>query len=195
MATIGQIYYKVTDGNSGTPISGTIDIFQDIVAAYGAKQFNKLGVQAPPGTRMVMNDTKTIMVGRTGVYELDEDINVESMYFIRPKKYVKNEEASNNAIKEGREGMLEDDRIRTRALTQLANEYPHTPTLESDPNYTDYWNRYNQIQSEYIASYQKHLSLFQSGSNGIYELPNPNNPNDTSNFEDLQNVIIDFTYV
>jgi hypothetical protein len=41
-----------------------------------------------------MNESKTIMVGRTGIYELDDDIAITNMYFIRPRKYKKDEEAS-----------------------------------------------------------------------------------------------------
>jgi hypothetical protein len=29
------------------------------------------------------------MVGRTGIYELDEDIVITSMYFDRPRKYTR----------------------------------------------------------------------------------------------------------
>jgi hypothetical protein len=39
-----------------------------------------------------MNASKTIMIGRTGIYELDEDIAITSMYFVRPKNYIKDEE-------------------------------------------------------------------------------------------------------
>ena len=76
MPTVGQIYYNVIDNNSGSYASSKEDIYTDLVAQVGASQFNKVGVQAPPGTKMVMNESKQIMVGRTGIYELDEDIAI-----------------------------------------------------------------------------------------------------------------------
>lgn len=194
MTTLGQVYYNVVDNNSGSYVSGTIDIFKDIVAAYGAKQFNKLGIQAPPGTRVVMNNTKTIMIGRTGIYELDEDITITNMYFVRPKKYIKDEQASEDAKQDGINGMLAANTTRQNALDQLNEDYPSIPTDKTDPNYNNYWDRYNTIQSNYITAYQIALNQFNAGSNGIYTLPNPDNPDAPENYEDLYNVIIDFIY-
>lgn len=194
MATIGQVYYNIMDNSSGNYISGDIDIFQDIVSGYGAKQFNKLGIQAPPGTRIVMNNSKTIMVGRTGIYELDEDITITNMYFLRPKKYIKDEAASEKAKQDGIAKMLEANTTRQQALDQLNEDFPTIPTDEDNPNYKTYWNRYNTIQSNYITSYQEGLSQFNIGSNGIYVLPNPDNLEADENYEDLYNVLIDFIY-
>lgn len=99
MASIGQIYYNVLDTNSGGYLSSNgVDIYSDIVSAYGATAFNKIGIQAPPGTQVVMNDTKNIMIGRTGIYELDYDIKILTMYFVRPKKYIKDEATSKALI-------------------------------------------------------------------------------------------------
>lgn len=194
MATIGQVYYNIIDNSNGNYISGDIDIFQDIVSGYGAKQFNKLGIQAPPGTRIVMNNSKTIMIGRTGIYELDEDITITNMYFLRPKKYIKDEAASEKAKQDGIAKMLKANETRQQALDQLNNDFPTIPTDEENPNYDTYWNRYNTIQSNYITAYQEGLSQFNIGSNGIYVLPNPDNIEADENYEDLYNVLIDFIY-
>ena len=97
MPTVGQVYYNVIDNNSGSYVSSGQNIFSDIIAQVGASQFNKVGVQAPAGTKIVMIESKTIMVGRTGIYELDDDIAITNMYFIRPRKYEKDEEASQQA--------------------------------------------------------------------------------------------------
>lgn len=195
MATVGQVYYNVIDNNSGGYISSSdIDIYKDIVSAYGALEFTKLGIQAPPGTKMVMNGSKSIMVGRTGIYELDTDIIVTNLYFIRPRKYVKDEEASAAAKEAGTRGMIEAENVRKQSLKELNELYPDIPTSDTDPNYEDYWNKYNEIQEIYIAAYQAALSQFNTGSNGIYVLPNPNNEEAPENYEDLYNIIVDFIY-
>lgn len=198
MATVGQVYYNVIDNNSGKAISTDgINIFTDIVSAYvgGRAAFNKLGIQAPPGTRVVMNNSKTIMVGRTGIYELDEDISVTSIYFVRPRQYIKDEEASQKAIQDGINGMLAASEARQASLDALNARYPNgIPTDEEMEGYQEYWNEYNEIQSIYIAAYKLGLDQFNTGTNGIYVMPDPQNPNSEVNYKDLYNVIVDFVY-
>lgn len=196
MPTVGQVYYNVIDNNSGSYVSSGQNIFSDIIAQVGASQFNKVGVQAPAGTKIVMNKSKTIMVGRTGIYELDDDIAITNMYFIRPRKYEKDEEASQQAIEQGTEGMQAADKKRADDLEQFYKENPVMPGPDTDPEgYRAYWDSYNNIQTTYIEAYQTALSLYNQGVNGIYVLPNPDNIDAPENYQDLYNVIIDFIYV
>lgn len=195
MATVGQIYYNVIDNNSGSYIKSGEDIFTDIVNQIGASQFNKVGIQASPGTQIVMNNAKTIMVGRTGIYELDDDIAITAMYFVRPRKYEKDEEASAEAIEQGVARMQAAADARERALEQFYVDNPIIPDRETDPEgYQAYWDAYNNIQMTYIAAYQEALNLYNSGINGIYVLPNPGDVDAPENYQDLYNVIIDFIY-
>lgn len=196
MPTVGQVYYNVIDNNSGSYVSSGQNIFSDIIAQVGASQFNKVGVQAPAGTKIVMNESKTIMVGRTGIYELDDDIAITNMYFIRPRKYEKDEEASQQAIKQGTAGMQAADKKRSEDLERFYKENPDMPDQDTDPEgYKAYWDAYNNIQTAYIEAYQTALSLYNQGVNGIYVLPNPDNVDAPENYQDLYNVIIDFIYV
>lgn len=196
MPTVGQVYYNVIDNNSGSYVSSGQNIFSDIIAQVGASQFNKVGVQAPAGTKIVMNESKAIMVGRTGIYELDDDIAITNMYFIRPRKYEKDEEASQQAIEQGTEGMQAADKKRADDLEQFYKENPVMPDPDTDPEgYRAYWDSYNNIQTTYIEAYQTALSLYNQGVNGIYVLPNPDNIDAPENYQDLYNVIIDFIYV
>lgn len=196
MPTVGQIYYNVIDNNSGSYVSSGQNIFSDIVVQVRASQFNKVGVQAPAGTKIVMNESKTIMVGRTGIYELDDDIAITNMYFIRPRKYKKDEEASQQAIEQGTAGMQAADKKRSEDLERFYKENPDMPDQDTDPEgYKAYWDAYNNIQTAYIEAYQTALSLYNQGVNGIYVLPNPDNVDAPENYQDLYNVIIDFIYV
>jgi hypothetical protein len=43
---------------------------------------------------VVLNTNKVILIGRTGIYELDDDISITSMYFERPRNYTKDEDAT-----------------------------------------------------------------------------------------------------
>lgn len=195
MPTVGQIYYNVIDNNSGSYASSKEDIYTDLVTQVGASQFNKVGVQAPPGTKMVMNESKQIMIGRTGIYELDEDIAITNMYFIRPRKYEKDEEASQQAIQQGTAGMQKADAERTAALQQFHDQFPNIPDQETDTEgYQAYWDAYNNIQAEYIEAYQAALNIYNQGINGIYVLPNPEDIDAPENYQDLYNVIVDFIY-
>lgn len=193
MANIGQVYYNVLDYNNEGIRDGNADIYTDIVAQIGASQFNKVGVQAPPGAKMILNKTKTIMIGRTGIYELDEDIAITNMYFVRPWKYTKDEEQSQQKIEEGGQLMQQAEEQRETALQALHESFPSVPEPDSE-NYQTYWDTYNNIQSAYEEKYKQGLSLYNQGRNGIYVLPNPDNPDDPENFTELYNVIIDFIY-
>lgn len=195
MTAVGQVYYNVIDNNIGNYTSSGINIFNDIVGAYGAKQINKLGIQAPPGTQVVINNSKTIMIGRTGIYELDTDIYIINLYFIKPKRYIKDEVASKQALEQGEEAMREADIQRQKDLDQFYINWPEIPDKDNDyENYIAYWDAYNDIQEKYITAYEEGLRLFSQGNNGIYTLPNPNNINAPENYQDLYNVIIDFIY-
>lgn len=41
----------------------------------------KLGIQAPVGTKFVING-ETIRIGATGIYELDYTVNIKELYFL-----------------------------------------------------------------------------------------------------------------
>ena len=41
----------------------------------------KLGIQAPVGTKFVING-ETIRIGATGIYELDYTVNIKELYFV-----------------------------------------------------------------------------------------------------------------
>lgn len=179
MATIGQIYHNVMDTNSGGPLTDDVNIFQDIVKAYGATSFTKVGVQAPPGTQMILND-KTIMVGRTGIYELDEDISITTMRFIQPQVYEKDEAETQIAKEQGEAGMKAAEEARSKALDSLHTRY-------GDTRNDAYWEEYNNIQAIYIEAYKAALNKYNQGCNGIYILVK-------DSYKDLDNVIVDFIY-
>lgn len=209
MSTIGQIIYNLQDYNSSGGYISTsnsdltqtissvdnpsydaskIDIFNtNIVSRYGGAGFIKLGIQAPPGTKVILNSDKVILVGRTGIYELDDDIVITSMKFVRPKKYVKDEAATQSALQAGIEGFTKAEEDRDAAMADLALQ---EPTMSE----TAYWNKYKEIQDTYNEAYQAALQLFNTGLNGVYKLPNPDNPNAEENYQDLYDIIIDFIY-
>ena len=201
MSQVGQLYYRVLDTTSGTYITSDnlsteamYGLGANLVSFYGgAKQFSKLGIQAPPGTKAVIN-SKEIMVGRTGIYELDDDIIITSLRFERPRKYIKDEQASKQAETTGTAAMLAADAKRQAALDTLREDYPVPPSNEDDPNFSLYWDRYEAIQRTYISEYQTGYSEYALGKNGIYVLPDPANTESDKNYEDLYNVIIDFVY-
>ena len=39
----------------------------------------KFGIQAAPGTKFIINETVSIEVGKTGIYELDNKVNITSL--------------------------------------------------------------------------------------------------------------------
>lgn len=187
MSAIGQIYYRVVDtsstGDGKHYISSGIDIYNDIVSASSAKQFTKVGIQAPPGAQVVMNTSKTIMIGRTGIYELDEDIVITSMKFVRPTVYIKDEEESESKKQEG-EKIIKEAKAALEAAIAALGEEPTDPTSDA---YKTYWNGYNEANETYIAAFQKGSAILNQGLNGVYK-------EDKTVIGELDNVIVDFIY-
>lgn len=187
MSAIGQIYYRVVDtsstGDGKHYISSGIDIYNDIVNASSAKQFTKVGIQAPPGAQVVMNASKTIMIGRTGIYELDEDIVITSMKFVRPTVYIKDEKESESKKQEG-EKIIKEAKAALEAAIAALGEEPTDPTSDA---YKTYWNRYNEANETYIAAFQKGSAILNQGLNGVYK-------EDKTVIGELDNVIVDFIY-
>lgn len=187
MSAIGQIYYRVVDtsstGDGKHYISSGIDIYNDIVSASSAKQFTKVGIQAPPGAQVVMNASKTIMIGRTGIYELDEDIVITSMKFVRPTVYIKDEKESESKKQEG-EKIIKEAKVALEAAIAALGEEPTDPTSDA---YKTYWNGYNEANETYIATFQKGSVILNQGLNGVYK-------EDKTVIGELDNVIVDFIY-
>lgn len=187
MSAIGQIYYRVVDtsstGDGKHYISSGIDIYNDIVNASNAKQFTKVGIQAPPGAQVVMNASKTIMIGRTGIYELDEDIAITSMKFVRPTVYIKDEKESESKKQEG-EKIIKEAKVALEAAIAALGEEPTDPTSDA---YKTYWNGYNEANETYITAFQKGSAILNQGLNGVYK-------EDKTVIGELDNVIVDFIY-
>lgn len=187
MSAIGQIYYRVVDtsstGDGKHYISSGIDIYNDIVSASSAKQFTKVGIQAPPGAQVVMNASKTIMIGRTGIYELDEDIVITSMKFVRPTVYIKDEKESESKRQEG-EKIIKEAKVALEAAIAALGEEPTDPTSDA---YKTYWNGYNEANETYITAFQKGRAILNQGLNGVYK-------EDKTVIGELDNVIVDFIY-
>lgn len=95
---IGQIVYCLQDyrnresivstNKNGVVVAGTgdLDMTSDLFGqfassvSYSNAKVTKLGVQAPPHTKMII-DGRDIQVGNTGIYELDDDIIIEKIKF------------------------------------------------------------------------------------------------------------------
>lgn len=142
----------------------------------------KVGIQAPPGTKVVLNnDSRVIMIGRTGVYELDEEIEIKKFYFLKPKNFILDEAATLTALNNGRNALQSAEDNRQSEMDRINKKYPE--------HNEEYWAEYTQIQTVYLAAYDKAVAQYNTGLNGIYKQKDP--PND---YKDLFNIIIDYVY-
>lgn len=192
MATASCVWYRYIDNNSGGYISSGENIYSDIVAQCGASSFTEIDVQAPPGTQMVLNSTKDIMIGRTGAYGLhDDDITITSMYFVQPKNYVKDTDASDEAKTNGAAAMEAAETAREEALYDLNVNQGYE---DEDGNVLktkdeSYWSTYNSIQDTFETAYEAAFATYTSGINGIYV------QDSTTPYKELENVVIYYKYV
>lgn len=167
MANIGQIWYNVA-GETGSYPSG-IDIYTDILTQITPNSLTKIGIQAPPGTQLQMNGIKEIMIGRTGIYELDEGISITSLKFYRPKTYeVNKEETAKNQVR-GQEQM------------DAAKEAYDKTVAGLDKFSSTYYQELQKAESTYSTALNAGYSLYQTK---IYDAEEG----------DLTNVIIDYIY-
>lgn len=154
---------------------------------------SKLGIQAPSGTKVYLNsggqnDEQIIMIGRTGMYELDENISITDIYFERPRNYILDEEATTVQLLLGKKNMQAAEKERENDI-KLLNE---DQTIIKDSE--EYWNRYIQINDKFQKAYDTAKGQYNIGVTGIYKLPNKDNPNAEENYKELYNIIIDFEY-
>lgn len=92
MATLRQFYYRVLeDGQFKTSLPAGISSFFDVNLLNGDSA-SKISIQAPPGTEIQL-DNKSIIVGRSGLYDFDNtDVPaVTSLVFPQPKRYIRSE--------------------------------------------------------------------------------------------------------
>ena len=83
-------------------------------------------------------------MGRSGVYELDNDIIVSSLKYNPRKGYILNEEDTSNAINEGLLGLNTAEDNRTQKLKDAHIDMSGTNNLTQDQV-----NEYNNIQNEF----------------------------------------------
>lgn len=76
-------YYAGHVGQLDQSFTAGEDIITLIRVKHNLRDFKglvKLGIQAPVGTKFVLNG-ETIRIGATGIYELDYTVNIKKLYF------------------------------------------------------------------------------------------------------------------
>lgn len=190
------VYQNNLNDSTETTTNDEIDYENKKIDIFGAnilKGFNnvkKIGIQAPPGTKFTFNkatmqDTgEWIMVGRTGIYELNDDIVINYLRFQRPQNYIINKELSQQLQATGT-GIM---KVARDTFLQKINDLEKT--LGQAPDRTEagseYWTEYNNAHQNYITQYKSGLGIYLKGKAGVY-VPDPT-------IVDLYNIIIDFTY-
>lgn len=224
MATIGQIYYNVQLNELRPDISSTPGITSatfwgpnwpagenvtalDLIGTdrpIANNYINHLGIQGPPGLIFTIATSSNddvgshFMLGRTGVFELEDEIY---MLKIEPVPKMKMDtDASNTAINDGINKMDESDNLKSTGLQNGFTSYPYTITCEPIGLSVDInafsnldrslwtpadWQNYIQLTSACNAIYNYGVSLYTKGINGIY-IPD--------GYQDVKNLIIDYSF-
>ena len=223
MAVVGQIYYNVqlnelkpnissTSGVTSATFwgsnwpGGNVDekglnlIGSTIPNAY----INHLGIQGPPGmgfrvsTSSNDDDGTYFMLGRTGVFELEDTIYALRIPPIPKMKIDIN--ASNTARNGGIAAMDESDNLKNTGLQNGFTTYPYTisysaiglsvqinafSSLDRSQWTSADWQNYIQLASACNAIYNYGVSQYTKGINGIY-VPD--------GYQDIKNLIIDYSF-
>lgn len=161
---------------------------------------SKLGIQAPSGTKVHLNsgsenDEQIIMIGRTGMYELDENISITDIYFERPRNYILDEKATTAQLLLGKKNMRaaeEERENKINLLNEGKDPYNEGQTIVKDSE--EYWACYIHINDDFQKAYDTAKGQYNIGVTGIYKLPNKDNLDAEENYKELYNIIIDFEY-
>lgn len=183
MSIVGQLVYNLDDYYEGSPTTSDElvedgAIYKNLVQIVGCSSFTRVGIQAPPGTRAILNN-KEILIGQNGIFELDEDLAITSLSFVKQPKYEKEDKETVDALIKGINGINDAEKKRKDALAELG-DFPKDGTEENQKEYT---NAYNKIQADYDKEYQTALNFYNLGVNGIYK--------EAGNIT-LKNIIIDY---
>lgn len=203
MATLRQFYYRVLeDGQFKTSLPPGVSSFFDVNLLNGDSAA-KVSIQAPPGTEIQLNN-KRIIVGRSGLYDFDNDNvpPITSLVFPQPVRYIRTD------VDPEKQTSLEQDLktingylvalIKTRTLIQNAQYFTNSELTENpqiiqqDTKVIDY----TEIENTTIASFKfiNNQTTFYSSQanfnfkdfclNGqlIYQ-GEKNNPNSQYNFD------------
>lgn len=202
----GLVSTKLSDKsialNESMSTSEKINIFANVFEAPGESggggisisNVTKLGIQAPPGTKFYINTTASnegqessvatsIMVGRTGIYELEvPNMKISSLIFERPARYILDIDLSQSSINNGR-------KLMEKAKSEFDDNYKellplYDTAVDTDSN-KEFWEEYERIHDLYVSQYESARAEYVRGIAGIYR-----NAGDS----DLYNVIIDFKY-
>lgn len=130
------------------------------------KKIIKLGIQAEPGTKVDI-DGNEIIIGRTGIYELDnENIKIEKVKLTPRPNYSLDKKETDNAATNAINGFGE---IEVKPYTTNGGQ-----TLE------DWVTEFNKQQNNFLQVYPEYLKA----KNGVYV--------EDTNTPDFQNLIIDY---
>lgn len=186
MSQVGQIIYNLQNYNVGGRSSTSgIDIYTDLVPQLigAGNSFVKLSIQAPPGTKFEVNGNKILMIGRTGIYEMDEDITINALKFYKKEKYELDEVATAEALANGEAAMTAAETKKTQALADAGLVLSQASSWTSAQ-----WTTYDGIQQTFISEYTIGYLDYIKGVNGIYK-------EDTSGEGiDLIDIIVDYIY-
>lgn len=175
MATIGQIVYNVDGVENTTGFKDLQDFIGKniITLATGSNQneFIKLSIQSEPGVGLLINGNQ-IIIGRTGIYELDERVVVTDLQIQPIKKYRKDEEATEKA---------KQDALDTFSKLE-AGAYSEEKDLE----------KWIETYKGDIKNFNSGYIYYLQGKNGIYVSVKDDNNEEV--YEDLHNLIIDYVF-
>lgn len=200
MATIGQIVYNLEDQNNPgmylstsedgsninshdrytTPQDGKRNIFESV---FGDNDviLSKLGIQAPPGTRFILNG-KNIMIGTSGLYELDEEslpeIKKNNFKFIAPVLYELDQTLTQELLNSSIEALNTLEAERIEAISEIKPD-------ENGNLATEDYEAYLTLNQDFIEKYNEAQVNYLYALSGVYV--KVKNPNTT-----LYNIIIDY---
>ena len=187
MAKAIQLVYNLQAfGNTASPVSNGLEwkptipglLRTDGVEASAdlinsGEKVKKIAISCEPGEQWIFNEATTITVGRSGIYELDDKVEINHLTYVPRQAYVLNEEATTDKITEGKDALVAADLKYTNSLESLNNKD------------ADYYEKKQAILDIYVQEHSDALKIYTEGLSGIY---------DFETYIEPKNIVINYIY-
>lgn len=193
MARPGQIVYNLQDyqqsggriSTSGSNVFATIvdtdpgykanriNIYENVVSHYDGQRFQKVGIQAAPGTQFILNGTKGMIVGRNGIYELDEDIVITELSFVKPRNYVLDQDQTTQKLNAGIKALTTAENVRKTDLANLDKKYEIKDLLVDEATLSADGSKYiypNSIYTNWKDVYPQLFETYSDNGDGTFSV-------------------------
>lgn len=167
-----NVFSTIVDTDPGYK-ANRINIYENLVSHYNGQGFTKIGIQAAPGTQFILNKTKGMIVGRNGIYELDDDIIITELAFVKPRFYRLDTKATQDKLDNGSQAISVAEKARSNSLKTLDEDYKLKDLLVSEVKLSQDGTKYiypNKIYTDWKDKQPQFFTTYSDNEDGTFSV-------------------------